>query len=394
MDRRQFLDQTARGAALAALGAAGGAILSRSQRIEHDAGGEVFWHNGVHTLVPQRPPAYSIIPVVGDGKWIWTDPPEEDRGYLEPRDYKLRVGIHLLGSGDARQIRATTTVPSAFPEQEIEDVEIETRGCEAGLRTLRSGASQLLLAAPSISAGQTLSAVATFHLTVSKQYFAYNRDQFPYQQEPSRAIRKAFLQSSPGIQTAGAEVKRIAAELSAGLEHPWDKAQAFHAWVPKHIKARIGDYTSVTAAIKNGEGDCEERSATLVALCRAVGIPARLVWVPNHNWSEIYLHDHEGKGHWIPVHTSCYPWFGWVGAHELVLQKGDRVKVPERLTYFRLLEDWAQWAGAKPAVRWTAELEPLPPRDGEDPGPGARSKNAQGQWLVTGQHELNKHMRI
>ena len=26
----------------------------------------------------------------------------------------------------------------------------------------------------------------------------------------------------------------------------------------------------------------------LVALCRAGGIPARLVWVPNHNWAEFY----------------------------------------------------------------------------------------------------------
>ena len=389
MHRRQFLDQSIRGGALAA----GGVLLAPRDRIGAGEDGELFWNRGVQTLVPHRPPAFSIIPVVADGKWIWTEPPEEDRGYLEPREYELKVGIHLLGSGNARGIKATTTVPSAFPEQEIEDVEIETRGCKAALRTLRGGASQLMLAAPGISAGQTISAVATFAITISKQYFGYDREQFAYEQDVPNTIGKAFLQASPGIQTSSEEVQAVAEDLAKDLEHPWDKAKAFQEWVPAHIKARIGEYTSVVAAIKDGVGDCEERSATLVALCRAVGIPARLVWVPNHNWSEVYLLDKQGEGHWIPVHTSCYPWFGWVGAHELVLQKGDRVRVPERHDYFRLLEDWAQWSGAKPGVRWTAELTPLAASKGEDPGPGARNKDAKGEWLVVGEHELNKHMR-
>ena len=71
-------------------------------------------------------------------------------------------------------------------------------------------------------------------------------------------------------------------------------------------------------------------SAVFVALCRAAGIPARLVWIPNHNWAEFYLTDKDGKGHWIPAHTACYFWFGWTGVHELVLQKGDRIRLPER----------------------------------------------------------------
>src|SRR5205814_6505632 len=145
-------------------------------------------------------------------------------------------------------------------------------------------------------------------------------------------------------------------------------------WIPRNIRPQIGSYTSVTAAVDNRRGDCEEMSAVFVALCRSVGIPARLVWVPNHNWAEFYLTDHQGEGHWIPAHTACYSWFGWTGVHELVLQKGDRLYVPEQHKQLRLLEDWLQGAGRKPRARYTAELTPQPPAEGADPGPGARRK--------------------
>ncbi len=341
-----------------------------------------------------RPPSFSVVPVVGDGKWIWTAPPTSQRGYLEHRPYRARVGIELVGTGYARRIMATTTAPIQCDEQKIESVKVDAQGCQAKLRALTDGAAQLILSAPEIHAGQTIAAEAEFALTISKQYHGYRQDMFPSQQKVPRDIQRSYLKDSPGIQTSAKEVQALAAELTAeGAGHPWDKAVRFHEWVPRNITARIGPYTSVKAALQNRVGDCEERSAVFVALCRAAGIPARLVWVPNHNWAEIYLHDHSGQGHWLPVHTSCYSWFGWVGAHELVLQKGDRIRVPEQRGLFRLTEDWAQYAGSKPQVRWNAELIPEPLGSGEDAGPGARKKDKKGEWLIVGEHAMNKYMR-
>ena len=68
--------------------------------------------------------------MVGDGKWVWKDPPKET-GYLEPRPYRLRVGIELEGTGNAGQLKATTPVPVQQPEQKIESSDVETRGCAA-----------------------------------------------------------------------------------------------------------------------------------------------------------------------------------------------------------------------------------------------------------------------
>jgi hypothetical protein len=364
-----------------------------------------------------HPPAFSVVPVVGDGKWIWTEPPKET-GYLEPRPHELSIGVELQGQGDATMIRAATPVPIEWPEQTIDDVRIETEGCEARLQQVGEGAAQLLMAAPGIRRGQTIRAIAHYKLTLKKQYLGFAPDRFPAEQpEPPQAIRKQYLQDSPGIQTSSAEVRKLHRELvegtlrvpsaeengtptrSAGAPvpttHPWNLVKSFQAWIAANMTAKRGRYTGVINALRNKLGDCEEMAGIMVALCRASGIPARLVWIPNHNWAEFYLTDHEGQGHWIPAHTSCYAWLGWTGVHELVIQKGDRVMPAQEKKPQRLLEDWLQWSGKQPQARYVAELTPLAPSDSSesDPGPGARSKIASGEWKLAGTHSADRYLR-
>ena len=312
----------------------------------------------------------------------------------EPRPYDLSIGIRLEGAGDASGITSTTAVPLEYPEQKIESVKIETAGCQAQLRKLADGAGQLLLSAAQIARGQIVSAVAHYRLTLYKQYHGHSADQFPARQKVPPEIRKAYLQDSPGIQTRSKRVRQLAAELTSGTpKHPWEQVKSFADWTPRHIKPQIGSYTSVTAALDDRRGDCEEMAGVFVALCRAIGVPARLVWIPNHTWAEFFLVDHQDKGHWIPAHTACYSWFGWNGVHELVLQKGDRVPLPEKRKTVRLLADWMQWSGAEPKARYTAELTPQPSEPGSDAGPGARRKDEKGEWKVVGGHPLDRYMR-
>ena len=77
---------------------------------------------GLHQTASFSPPAFSVIPVVGDGHWIWNEPPADGVGYLEPRSYSLKIGIELEALGDADSVLATTPVPVAHPEQKIEDI--------------------------------------------------------------------------------------------------------------------------------------------------------------------------------------------------------------------------------------------------------------------------------
>ena len=336
---------------------------------------------------------HSVVPVVGDGRWTWNKPPADERGYLEPRSYRLKVGVQWEGTGSSNLLRATTPVPVDYPEQKIISQRLDTNGCEAQVRKLSEGAGELLVVANQLFAGQTISAIVEYELELRKQYHAYTADPFPAEQKVPTDVRRQYLQDSPGIESSAKVVRTLAQDLKKRHEHPWDQALAFFNWVRQNIQPQLGPYTSVSTALNTQRGDCEEMAGVFIALCRAVGIPARLVWVPNHAWSEFYLIDREGQGHWIPAHTACYLWFGYTGAHELVLQKGDRVQLPERRKQLRLMEDWMQWSGAKPRVRYAAELTPLPPKEGDDPGPGGRRKDEQGKWHLLGDHPLNRYTR-
>jgi hypothetical protein len=338
---------------------------------------------------------HSVVPVVGDGKWIWTEPPKDQTGYLEPREYEVSIGLEMQGKGDASRLQATTPVPSEFPEQKIDKLEILTEGCEARIAPLTSGAAQLEMAAPGIGKGQVIRAIARMRMTLRKQYHGFAKEQFPAKQQLPVEIKKTYLQDSPGIQASDDKVRKLAKEIAAEHKHPWDQVRTISQWIRQNIKAQIGAYTSVAAAMDNKKGDCEEMSAVFVALCRALQIPARLVWVPNHNWAEFYLTNEKGEGHWLPGHVSCYDWFGWTGAHELVLQKGDRIMHPQKRVPQRLLQDWMQWQGDRPIVRFIGELKPLPPSDSSssDAGPGARRKEKNGAWKLIGEHELDRYLR-
>ena len=372
MDRRTFLK-------LGVGAAVGGGILSllRRRRQRFDL----------------APPAYSIVPVVADGKWIWDKPPEGQTGYLEPRSFSLKVGIELEGLGGATTLAASTPVPVECPEQKIEEARLETHGCVAQVQQLAPFARQLLLRAPGIVQGQRIAAYAHYKLTLFKQHHGYRRDQFPAQQKVPREVGKVYTGNSPGIHTRSGEVRQLMEQLTEELVHPWDKARAFASWIPRNIRAKRGSYVGVPRCLEKRYGDCEDMSALMVALCRAADIPARLVWVPNHNWVEFYLEDNDGQGHWIPAHVSAYSWWGWTGAHELVLQKGDRIYVPQQHKHYRLQEDWMQWQGRRPRARYVAELAPVAKDTGGDAGPGAREKIASGEWKLLGSHPLDRIAR-
>ncbi len=380
MKRRQFLTNTV--LANTAL-AAGGAFATRSMFLQRTS--ELTWF--------RQGPVWSFEPVVGDGKWIWREPPKTERGYLEPRSYDVSIGVELQGVENTCEAMATTPVPVSHPEQRVEQVSIEKIGCEAFIRELTPGAGQLVLHAPEIAAGRVVKAIAHYKITLFKQYQAYEQEQFPFTQKVPKDVQATSMGDSPGIQSKASAVRKLTGEIAKEHTHPWDKAQAFVKWIRSSIRPQLGTYTSVLTAIQKRVGDCEEMSALFVAFCRASGIPARLVWVPNHNWAEFYLTDYEGKGHWIPVHPACYNWFGWTGAHELVIQKGDRVQIPEQSNPSRLVMDWLRSTG-RPKVNYIASLKPLPPTESGDAGPGERTKDIKtGEWRITGTHALDKYAR-
>jgi len=124
---------------------------------------------------------------------------------------------------------------------------------------------------------------------------------------------KKYLEPEELTESDDVVLMKKAQEITEGSKDSWEAACRLSKWVAENISYAIpgGGTARKTYDIKAGE--CGAHSLLLVAFCRAVGIPARLVWgcmyTPNfggsfgqHAWNEIYM----GKAGWVPVDSTAF----------------------------------------------------------------------------------------
>jgi transglutaminase-like putative cysteine protease len=103
-----------------------------------------------------------------------------------------------------------------------------------------------------------------------------------------------------------------ARDIAEGSSDSWEAACRLSRWVSENISYAIPGGMTARNTFDTGSGECGAHSLLLAAFCRAVGIPARVVWgcmyIPNfggsfgqHGWNEIYM----GSAGWIPVDATA-----------------------------------------------------------------------------------------
>ncbi len=121
-----------------------------------------------------------------------------------------------------------------------------------------------------------------------------------------------YLQAEELIQSEDPELKKLALRLTEGSQDFWEAACHLSSWVADSIRGSIIE-GSALETLERGEGSCGAQSMLLAALCRASGIPARVVWgcvytpeyggsFGHHGWNEVYM----GKAGWIPVDATMH----------------------------------------------------------------------------------------
>ena len=114
----------------------------------------------------------------------------------------------------------------------------------------------------------------------------------------------AWLAPSLLIQSDRSEFAHIVEEIGGGERRALQLARRLHDWVYKNIEKRpIPGMPSALEVLAARQGDCNEHAVLMAALCRAAGIPTRvvagLVYLRGrfyyHAWNELYLND------WVPV---------------------------------------------------------------------------------------------
>ena len=257
----------------------------------------------------------------------------DDRGIRlgEQTTSKWRFGVVVKAAGGAVSgIRATLPVPMDWPEQSVKNIdEQKTPHVDAiTYRLLDGGVKQMVVAIPRLAAGEEASAVVT--LEIIKRRIEAPSDISVYQlPKPSSQLAK-FLAPSPYIESRDPKIKSLALDLTRDKQPAWEQAAAIFDWVRANVKYEFAEQIKpATAALKDGQGDCEELSSLVIAICRASKIPARAVWIPGHTYPEFYLVDDHGKGHWFPCQAAgAERQFGSMSDDRPILQKGDNFTVP------------------------------------------------------------------
>jgi len=311
---------------------------------------------------------------------------------------RFRVGASITAKrGAVRDVLAIVAVPLSCPEQEVElleeDISDYVRSHDYRLLA-GDGARQMLIRIPQLPNQAEAHAILTFEVRTRVILPPETTDELTIPKKPSRQLRR-YLGKSPFIETNHSKFKKLAKQIFAKLEAPdeasdkdesnesdetsgeiasasdetpqsptpitdWQRVEAIYTYVQDTIQYVEGPDKSALATLKAGQGDCQNISALFVALCRTKKIPARIVWVDQHNYPEFCLADAEGKLHWFPCESSGMRAFGEMPLARVILQKGDNFKVPERRKSLRYASDYmiglpAAAGGGKPSHKFIRE---------------------------------------
>ena len=143
------------------------------------------------------------------------------------------------------------------------------------------------------------------------KYNGENAPLFPTNFKNDEAFKK-YLEAERNIECDDPILIEKANEIIKGSKDSWEAVTKLSKWVAENIHYAIPGGGTARKTFDIRVGECGAHSFLLTAFCRAVGIPARVVWgamyAPNygggfgqHGWNEIYM----GTNGWIQVDATA-----------------------------------------------------------------------------------------
>ena len=269
-----------------------------------------------------------------------------------------KFGIQIEGAGDAKIDKVTFPLPVDWPDQTVEVLSIDASENVKGqkIKKLGSDASQMFFKVPRLAAGEVAEVFVTMKINKPESNAPEDTSEFVFAKKITRKLR-GYLSPSPYIESKDDRIVEVANALPVNEDDPaWKQVETIYTWVRENIDYKFDtEIQSCLTALDAGHGDCEELSSMFVALCRARGIPARAVWIPEHTYPEFYLEDAEGKGHWFPCQCAGSYAFGHMPEAKPILSKGDKFKVSGHPRPLRYIQPTMKAFGTPPQWGWKME---------------------------------------
>lgn len=265
-----------------------------------------------------------------------------DRGPLfeNPQKIVWKFGLKIESTGNARGITATFPVPLEWPEQAVIQ---ETKWNSSHVTKIKLSqptkeSRMLTFQINQLGPGEVAEAYLLLEMHKSLIVAPKHRDALRIPATIRPGLR-SFLGPSPFIETRDRRIVEIANRLKDQQLNGWDQVQLIYRWVRENIEYQFDEeIRSTLESLDTGKGDCEEMSSLFIAICRAMQIPARAVWIPDHTYPEFYLEDEEGKGYWFPCQVAGDEHFGSMPELRPIIHKGDRFRVAGKREMVRYLE--------------------------------------------------------
>jgi transglutaminase-like putative cysteine protease len=124
-------------------------------------------------------------------------------------------------------------------------------------------------------------------------------------------IDPKYLRANTLITSEDKRVVALAQQATAGITDAWQKAAAIQHWVYSNVKNKNFEtaFAAANEVARDLEGDCSEHSVLTAAMCRASGIPCRVVvgllygdsprGFGYHMWNEVYVNDR-----WVAIDSA------------------------------------------------------------------------------------------
>lgn len=144
-----------------------------------------------------------------------------------------------------------------------------------------------------------------------EKYDGENAPLFPH--DYSAEVEDKYLSPGDRIESEDSVLINSARHITENAKTTWDAVILLTKWVSENIDYVIPGGISARDTYDRRIGECGAHSLLLAGFCRAVGIPARVVWgcmyVPNyggafgqHGWTEVYINKENG---WIQIDATA-----------------------------------------------------------------------------------------
>ena len=259
-----------------------------------------------------------------------------------------KAGIIIEPGTEIGNLQFGVPVPMDWREQRVVSVNEERMG--AGLASQiqfiphHAGATEMRLQLGTIRPTQPMEIVLEIELENYKLLPPDNPGQYtiPNQRQLPQEIRQ-FLLPTPYIESDNSLFRRMYADITKDRNTDWDKVEALYSFVQNNVKYNETAWRNAVkgalSVVRQPKGewtaDCKDMTCLFIALCRAGGIPARIVRVPGHCYAEFYLELRQDArsgtrgrgatvpGFWFPCQVAGDYAFGGIPEQRVILQKGD-----------------------------------------------------------------------